>query len=1006
MSLSRKLRLFAPLAVLTVAFPAQAQTVPHANQYGLGLIGAPAAWALGYTGNGVTVAVADTGIELTHPAFAGAGKIDPRGRNYVLPAQGAAYDINQFGEADRGGHGTHVAGIIGAGAASGVPGIAYNASLLSLRMTPGCAKGQNCGAPGVPNASASAINYFATLDNVMIYNGSYGPDSGKGQTVWPSSTIDADEETAVRAALARGKIIVSANGNDREENPVAGLHPNGIALYPFIQPANAKAGVYNDDNNNYDFSALLRQPGLVIAVNSVGEAKTIAPYSQACGATASWCVSAPGGNQAVDAGIYSSLPNATYGYQQGTSMAAPAVSGALAVLQQAYPNYAARDLAHVLFATAENVGGHAGLNATYGYGLIRLDRAVAGPTTLAAGTAVNVANQQVTYWSQPLTTAGAFSKTGAGSLIVAGRTTTAGNVTINEGALGVGGTLTLGSGMTVAQGATLAGFGRIVGNTTVSGTLSPGQLPNYADLIANNNGAMPADVPLTGTSIGTLTIQGRMVLDASATLQAGIDGTQRNPGGPGTYDKLVVTGAGSTFTAGGTLAPVLRGIVGGTNSFTPALGTAFPIILAEEGGALTGQFASLSQPTAGLAANTRFDVAYTATSVTLNITPSSFTALAATDTKLNDNQKAVAGALDAVRPEPGVRARSRQPSWNDLYDNDLDDLEDDLAQLSGQGLAANAGVVMNGFNSFSRLIAGRQSLLAGFAAGPIRLAQAGSGVASDAAMASPDRWTGWAQGFGHWSQVGDTLGLPGADSSGAGFSIGADRAFARDLIAGGALGYASDDIESFAAASRSVSYAAAMYATWTPGNFVLDGQLAAGAADIDTFRIVGFLGSTPVSGAADGWSLLGAVRAGYRFDAGAVTFKPYAGLRAQNFHLNSYWETTDIGLFFPAQDFTSIASSLGLESTAEFAVGSITLRPTASAAWLHDLRDGALVTRAALFDAPFEIDAAAPGRDGAEVNFELSVSWTDSFSLFAGYGGEFRRNATSHEARGGLRVAF
>jgi uncharacterized protein with beta-barrel porin domain len=132
----------------------------------------------------------------------------------------------------------------------------------------------------------------------------------------------------------------------------------------------------------------------------------------------------------------------------------------------------------------------------------------------------------------------------------------------------------------------------------------------------------------------------------------------------------------------------------------------------------------------------------------------------------------------------------------------------------------------------------------------------------------------------------------------------------------------------------------------------------------------------------------------------------YAGLRVQNFHQHSYWETTEIGLFFPAQDFTSVASSLGLETSALFAVGTVTLRPVASAAWLHDLRDGALVTRAALFDAPFEIDAAAPGRDAAEVSFELSASWTDSFSLFAGYGGEFRRNATSHEVRGGFSVAL
>ncbi len=78
--------------------------------------------------------------------------------------------------------------------------------------------------------------------------------------------------------------------------------------------------------------------------------------------------------------------------------------------------------------------GQAADNGTYGYGLIRLDRAIAGPTTLAAGSVINVAPQQMTYWSQPLTTGGAFNKTGSGYLIVAGRTTAAGDVSVRDGA--------------------------------------------------------------------------------------------------------------------------------------------------------------------------------------------------------------------------------------------------------------------------------------------------------------------------------------------------------------------------------------------------------------------------------------------------------------------------------------------------------------------------------------------------------------------------------------------
>ena len=94
-------------------------------------------------------------------------------------------------------------------------------------------------------------------------------------------------------------------------------------------------------------------------MTAVGADKTIATYANALGVTASWGLAAPGGNSQmyggtdpdITPGIYSTFPVAdgSYGFNLGTSEASPAVSGSLALLQQASPDYNAQDLAHVLW---------------------------------------------------------------------------------------------------------------------------------------------------------------------------------------------------------------------------------------------------------------------------------------------------------------------------------------------------------------------------------------------------------------------------------------------------------------------------------------------------------------------------------------------------------------------------------------------------------------------------------------------------------------------------------
>lgn len=992
--------LIAVLLAGSFSLAAHAQTVPATDprQWGMRAIGAPAAWALGYNGQGVTVAVGDTGIAFQHPDFA--GKIDSRSRTFLLNAPGTTYVPSAYADLARGSHGTHVAGIIMASPNGGVPGIAYNANVVALKLLTSCTRGQNCTAPGIPNASAAAINYFAGLNDVLIFNGSFGPVNTAGQTVWPTSSIFTGNGAAIQNAVDAGKILVFSTGNDRGMSPVAGLNPKGNSLFPFIRPANANANVYDDGGNNFDFSAMLNGPGIVIGATAMTQQKTLASYAQACGVTASWCITAPGG-ETRDTGNYSQARTQenNYGGFFGTSAAAPMVSGVLAVLEQAYPGYSARDLANVIFATAENIDGKPADNLTYGYGLVRLDRSVAGPTNLAPGAAVSVAAQDVTYWSQPLTTSGGFSKTGPGYLIIAGRTSATGAVTVQSGALGVDGTLSLANGMTVANGAMLAGFGRIVGNTTINGTLNAGQLPNYADLKANNGGVMPGSIPLTGTSPGSLTFQGSVSFGASATTRVNVDGMNVVPGGPGTWDKLIVTGAGSVFTAGGALAPILRDIPGAYNDFTPALGDKFTFVTGTDGAVLRGRFTSIVQPTNALATNTRFDVVYSASAFTLDVTPASFAALEA-GRGANANVRNFTKALDSARPSAGQEMQGAQEVlFDDLYDNTPAQDDAELTSLAGQEQAANAGAALNAVATFGQAIGNRQSAMA--------LRQSDADAPEPAMLEAFSGWTVWGQGHGGWSHVDASSGLPGAHSSAQGFALGIDGVYAPDLRVGAALGYDSVGTSSAGGFADTKTYSGALYGTWTPDLWDVQGRVAIAGLDQKTTRTVSVLGTTEVvDGSTDGIGTLLALQAGYRLDAGGVTLEPLAGFTAQTLRRNGFTETTPFGLTFPTQTFARFTTELGGKVAAQFDIADVTVMPQVKLVWAHDAGDAGLVTHAAIFGSPFAIDAAHPGRDAARVNVEIDA-WTEqNFSLFAGYTGDFRSNGASQEITGGVRLAL
>ena len=178
--------------------PSFFETAEYLSNRGLEGIEASSAYAAGATGNGIMVGVVDTGIDLDHPEFAGA--IDAGSIDIVTGSAATLGDVD--------GHGTAVAGIIGArrnGALS--HGVAFGARLLVVRAD---APGSCPGACAFDQANVAAATDYAVNQGAQVINYSLG---GTG-------SLDGALGDALERAVAAGRILVLAAGNEGGIDPI------------------------------------------------------------------------------------------------------------------------------------------------------------------------------------------------------------------------------------------------------------------------------------------------------------------------------------------------------------------------------------------------------------------------------------------------------------------------------------------------------------------------------------------------------------------------------------------------------------------------------------------------------------------------------------------------------------------------------------------------------------------------------------------------------------------
>jgi len=309
--------------------------------YGLKKIRAGAAWDL-TTGEGVTVAVVDTGIDYTHPDIAGnvwvntdeipGNGVDDDGNGFVDDALGWDFIGTSYftptpdaDPRDDHGHGTHVAGTVAAQGNNGlgVIGVAWRSKVMAV-------KGLDRSGSGLNSTLSNAILYAAN-NGADVINNSWG---GKGTSQAVRDALDY--------AYNLGVVSVCAAGNSNAD--VLDYYPASFPNVITVAATDAYDGkaYYSNWGSRIDVAA----PGSdILSLRAAGTSM----------------------GQALDA---------YYTRADGTSMASPHVAGLAALVLSLHPSWSVEEVRQAIRASATDKG-FTGIDGDYGYGRVDAGAAVA-----------------------------------------------------------------------------------------------------------------------------------------------------------------------------------------------------------------------------------------------------------------------------------------------------------------------------------------------------------------------------------------------------------------------------------------------------------------------------------------------------------------------------------------------------------------------------------------------------------------------------------------------------
>lgn len=835
----------------------------------------------GLDGTGVTVGVIDTDFDVNNPEFRDSNGVSRLKENTKYVGNGNI-------------HGSLVSEIISGKTIGTAPNVKINAAAAGIL----CSDGTNrC-------LNATSEMYQGIYDNgVRIFNQSFGLS---GKTVLDFTKADMPLSDPVNNFYSQrattDTLFIWATGNDRKTDPSVN---SGL---PYLYPELEKGWI------------------AVTAVDS--DTGLISSYANKCGVAQNWCIAAVG-----DYTFH--VQNAS---GSGTSFATPVITATAALVQQKYPWMNADLIRQTILSTATDKGDQ-GVDASYGWGLVNISKAVKGPALfdkrLALGDYVNVSFNNVTSsFDNNIAGDAGLIKDGSGTLLLNGTNTYTGNNIVRNGVLKINGTSV--SGVAIEPQGALSGDGGYIGANVTN---------NGGTLINEGSG---------------LTIQGDYIAASGSTIESSTDSTLKVKG------KAILNDSNL----------IIKAPVDSNNNpvYISKNGIKNDIITADKG--IENKFNIVNTP-----AFLQSEVSYTSNKADLTLARKDVAQYVAdsplADATRNNSAQNIEQVFQVLDNSQGNELFRTEAAL--LQQTSINSLTSVLDSLSGQIYASAQALTFQQSQAVNKDLSNRLVML-----GSLENTGDVAGI--------------WFSGIASSGKLSES-GYASADTSTYGGQIGIDKSINENLILGVALSYSESeaDFDRYGGESKSQNAGVSLYGRYGKKDdslYVL-GRIGAGfvTSDVDREIIVGSqIDNSSIN--HNDLVLSGYGEVGYKFKVTKnINITPFTGLAYDNVKRGSFSEDDSLfGLKADSKNYDQTSGLIGVRADTQFdwAGGKSTLQGYVSWQKAFDNEDLSFdASYVGMSDEKFEVKGIGLPDDTTWAGIGILTEVNDDWSWSANYDAQF-----------------